>query len=87
MANPNDATPLPETLPDPFSDVHVCGDTPQDIVARAIRRDAKVVGVFFDADFARELADAVLDGLHNDEAQIDALSFVFDSDVRRALAA
>lgn len=74
-------------LADPFSDVRVRGDTPQDIIARAIQRDSKAVGVFFDADFARELADAVLAELHDDDAQVDARSLVFDSDVRRALAA
>lgn len=87
-ALPNDApTTLPEELPDPFAAVLLC-HTPQAVIARAIQRDGAVIGADFDDAFAFELAERVLDALRDDEeAAVDLASFVFDADVRRALAA
>jgi hypothetical protein len=84
-----DDTPtlLPEELPDPFAAVASC-DTPQSVIARAIQRDGTAIGADFDDAFAAELAERMLQALRDDEeAAIDLASFVFDTDVRRALAA
>ena len=84
-------TVLPEDVSDPFPEAHIPGDTLQAIIARAIERDGRTTGVCLDADVAMELADHVLDVLADlcDDtlAAIDLASFVFDGDVRRALAA
>ena len=81
------STILPEELPDPFAAV-APRDTPQAAIAHAIQRDGALIGANFDDGFAAELAERVLEALRDDEeAAIDLTSFVFDADVRRALAA
>jgi len=83
----DEATVLVEEAPDPFAVVLPSHTTPQAAIARAIQRDGIALGVCFDDTFAGELADAVFDALGDDElAAIDLASFVFDADVRRALA-
>jgi hypothetical protein len=56
-------------------------------VARAIQRDGAAVGLPLDDAVTAEVADAMLEALRDDEeAALDLASFVFDADVRRALA-
>ena len=81
------STVLPEELPDPFATV-APRDDPQAVIARAIQRDGAAIGADFDDAFSTELAERMLEALRDDEeAAIDLASFVFDADVRRALAA
>ena len=79
-------TVLPEELPDPFA-VVLPQDAPHAVITRTIQRDGMALGVCFDDAFAGELADVLFDALRDDaEAALDLASFVFDADVRRALA-
>jgi hypothetical protein len=76
-----------EKRPDPFADAPFLPFATSAAVARTIQQDVAAVGLLLDDAVAAELADAMLEALRDDEeAALDLASFVFDADVRRALA-
>jgi hypothetical protein len=76
-----------EKCRDPFTNAPPLTFTTSAAVARTIQQDAAAVGLPLDDAVAADVANAMLDALRDDEeAALDLASFVFDADVRRALA-
>jgi hypothetical protein len=76
-----------EKRPGPFADAPPLPFGVPATVACTIQQDGAAVGLLLDDAVAAEVADAVLEALRDDEeAALDLASFVFDADVRRALA-
>jgi hypothetical protein len=72
---------------DPFDEAPSLPFTTPAAIARMIQQDAASVGLLLDDAVAAKLADTMLEALRDDdEAALDLASFVFDADVRRALA-
>ena len=87
LAPPDDTpTHLPEELPDRFS-VVAPRDTPKLSSPAQYNETGLQSARTSTTRFSTERAEWVLDALRDDEeAAIDLASFVFDADVRRALA-
>jgi hypothetical protein len=80
-------TAVPESHSNPVVDVPPLPFAMPAAIAHTIQQDAAAVGLPLDDAVAAEVANTMLEALRDDEeAAVDLASFVFDADVRRALA-